>query len=482
MTNARWVTLIAVAVGVSALPAPDRARLPAFAASEIDWAACPDGEGAECGTLEVPVDYDDHDGDMIHLAVARHQAGDPSARVGVLFTNPGGPGAGGRWMAMFADQLFPAVIVERFDIIGFDPRGTGASAPITCDESTDDLYHLDPTPDDAADEALREQVATEMANACVVGSGELLSHVGTSDTARDMDRLRATLGEDRISYLGYSYGTLLGATYAELFTKRVRAMVLDGAVNPTLPAVEQYTQQARAGELALDAFFEDCAAPGSGCAFTGNDSAEIAARFDVLMAEIDEQGVATSTPGVAVGPGEAHLGVFGALFSPSTWPDLDAALADAERSDGDGLWDLHLAYVGGAADLTYAYWAISALDSMLPTTVGELERIVAESPRLGPAIVAENIIGPWWPVDAERDLGPLEAEGSEPIVVISTLRDPTTAYEAGVALAEQLDHAVLLTYDGDGHTIYGSGESPCVDDLVNAYLVDLVVPPAGTIC
>lgn len=446
---------------------------------ELEWEPCGD---LECTTVEVPLDFEDPDGGQIEVPVNRSVARDADERIGVLVVNPGGPGFPATAFAASAARFLPGEILDRFDVVGFDSRGTGGAIAVDCTDDLDAVYALDPTPDSPADEADRDEVGEALAASCEDGAGDVLEWVSTERTARDLDVIREALGEDQLNLLGYSYGTYLGGTYADLFPDRVRAFVLDGAVDPTLDGVEQFIQQAGSGETALVAFLEDCAADRS-CPF--NDGSDLLDRFDELMADIDADPIPAGD-GHEVGPGEAHLGVFGSLFSAADWPSLAEALADAAEGDGDGLFAAFASYVtrvddGEYSDISEAYWAISVADGIVPTDLEGFDEILEAEPRLGPAIVAENLMSAYWPVAPERTPGPFVAEGSAPILVISTTRDPATAYEAGVSLAEQLDGGVLLTYDGDGHTIYASGDE-CVDEIVDAYLIELEVPEDGTSC
>lgn len=454
---------------------------------EITWdETC--AAGARCGAIEVPLDHDEPDGRQIEVTFTLVPAAEPDQRIGLLFVNPGGPGAPASGLAEAAPYFLPTTVVDHFDVVGVDSRGTGGTIPIDCGDDLDAIYALDPTPDDRADERERDRVGRGLAERCVEESGDWLSHVSTEATARDLDLVRAALDEEQLSFMGYSYGTYLGGQYADLFPDRVRAMVLDGAVDPTLDAVEQFTTQAAGGEVALEAFLDGCLA--DGCPFAATSGAtdldELLDAFDDLMADLDAEPLPTDA-GPELGPGEAHLGVFGALFSVDRWDPLGRALADAADGDGSGLYDLFADYVsqerpGRYGDISDAYWAIGVADGLLPVRLEDFEEIVEAEPRLGPAIVAENLMGAYWPEVPRRDLAPFRARGAEPILVISTTRDPSTPYQAGVDLAEQLSSGVLVTYDGDGHTVYASGRSACIDRLVNDYLVDLVVPSEGTEC
>ena len=455
--------------------------------AELDWQSCPDaGRNVECATLSVPVDYDEPEGDTIDLAVMRLPAGSKSDRIGSLLVNPGGPGVPGTDLVVNASAIWPKRIRDRFDIVGWDPRGTGGSAPIDCVADLDRyLAEPDPSPDTAEENQLLVDRAQEFDDACEKADGPMLSHISTVDTANDMDRIRAALGEDTVTYMGFSYGSELGATYATLFPSHVRAMVLDGAIDPDLDFVETSRAQAIGAEHALDAFLADCSSHRT-CAFNNRGDAESA--FDALMAKLDTDPLRPPDRGrPEVGQGVAINAVIQALYTTDLWPTLADALDAAQHGDGDGLLALSDTYLERSDDGTWtnsleAFIAISCLDDPAPrdlstyaTLADEFEKL---APRLGRAF-ASGYQCALWPVPPRP--GPTATgAGAPPILVVGSTGDPFTPLEQTKALADALESGVLLVREGEGHTAYGLDE--CVDDAIDGYLIDLTVPADGSRC
>ena len=284
----------------------------------------------------MPVDYDAPEGSTIDLGLMRLPAGNTSERIGSLLVNPGGPGVPGTDLVVNAAAIWPKRIRDHFDIVAWDPRGTGSSAPIDC---VDDLDHYfaepDPSPDTAEENEVLVDRAQEFDDACEQKNAAMLGHISTVDTTRDLDRIRDALGEDTISYMGFSYGSELGATYATLFPTHIRAMVLDGAIDPDLDGVETARAQAIGAEHALDTFLADCSGHRT-CAFNNNGDAEGA--FDELMARLDTDPLPPPDRGrPEVGQGVAINAVIQALYTTDLWPALADALDQAQHGDGDGL-------------------------------------------------------------------------------------------------------------------------------------------------
>lgn len=432
----------------------------------VVWESC---GSAECATVTVPMDHADPAGATIDLAVLRLPArGD---RIGALFVNFGGPGSG-------AVDLLPAFplpdeVRQRFDIVAVDPRGVGGSTPLGCGIDPAELYAVDPTVEDDADADALVAVSEAYAADCADTRGELLDHVGTRDVARDLDRIRAGMGDDRIDFLGYSYGTAIGQAYAELFPERVRTMVLDGVVDPAPGGIEVAVQQARGFEAALDRWAASCGDRPS-CSLDD----PVAAVDDVLV--LAESGIPAG--GDEVGPGEVAIGLAMPLYNTGLWPALDQAVTTALDGDGSAMLGLAQQYLR-LVDFS-AYYAVSCLDSTWPDTAAEhlaaAERAAAEAPRFGEAIVNDYLRCAVWPEEPDP-LGPITAPGSPPILVVSTTGDPATPHQNAVDVADRLADGVLVTRDGDGHTIVFQGDA-CIDAITVAYLVDEVVPPAGSRC
>ncbi|MCF2529247.1 alpha/beta hydrolase [Yinghuangia soli] len=476
--------------GASGTPAPGAppAALPMPEAAEIDWKAC-EGSQFECGTLTVPVDYADPGGDRTKIALIRKKATGPD-RIGSLVVNPGGPGGSGVDFARYAASQFPRTVRDRYDIVGFDPRGVGHSTPVKClsDDAMDEYTQLDQTPDDGSEVSALVTGATAFGKACQAETGPLVAHVSTVDAARDMDQIREALGDAKLYYFGASYGTFLGATYAELFPANVGRFVLDGAVDPSLSAATANRLQAGGFETALNAYADNCVAGGS--CFLGPTREAVLARIQALLAELD----AKPLPGDGtrdVNEAIATTGILSPLYSRDQWPQLTRALQAALRGDGDLLLDLNDQYYerssdGHYANLMYANAAVNCLD--LPpaaTTPDQVRAQVPEfeqtSPTFGRALAWAGLTCGTWPVPATGRPHEIHAPGAAPILVVGTTRDPATPYAWSQALAAQLDSGTLLTYDGDGHTAYLRG-STCIDTAVDAYLLTGTAPPDGKTC
>ena len=446
----------------------------------------------DCGTLTVPLDYADPDGQTIELRVVRRPADEPDDRIGAMLVNPGGPGSPGSSVAGNARGYFGDALLDVFDIVGFDPRGTGRSDPVDCLSDADlDTYlasDSEPsTPDQARDYA---EVARGLGRGCARLSGELASHVSTQETARDMDVLRAALGERMISYFGFSYGTELGATYAELFPDRVGRFVLDGGVDPTLTIRESNLTQARGFETALRAYVANCLEVTDSC-FLGDSLDEGLQRIRDFLDELDDRPLDTGDRPLT--QALATTGIIAALYSRDAWLVLSQALRSAFGGDGSLLLQLADQYSGRQPDGSYAsnlleaFPAISCLDD--PTGVAPAEipeeypAFDEASPTFGRAFAWSLVTCRGWPPARGHRQPPLTIDGSgaAPIVVVGTTRDPATPLEESQALAAQLESGVLVTRNGDGHTGYHSGND-CVDEAVERYLVEGAPPRDGLTC
>lgn len=447
---------------------------------EISWRDC---GSVECGRLDVPYDYDDPGAGTFTLSLVRHPAsGD---RIGSLLVNPGGPGFGGSVLAYNADFIYSDGILEHFDIVGWDPRGTGSSTPaVDCVDDYDDYFGLDvPPADDAAKDALVE-AHRRFGEQCAERSGEILPYISTEASARDMDSIRRALGEDQISYFGFSYGSELGSVWVKLFPDTVRAAVLDGASDPTVDSVQGGIDQAKGFERQLDTFLADCSSRTS-CPFHNGGDAEGA--FDALMADIGEHPIQVRADRTPVTRGVAYTAVANALYLQSSWAGLAQALADAQDGDGQGLLDGFDDYYQRAADGTYgdeieAFFAISCLDDPGPRSVegvdADVPRFLAAAPRLG-ASFAYGYVCALWPADPVGTVD-VTGAGNGPVVVIGTTGDPATPIESTEAMADTLADGRLIVVTADQHTGYGVNR--CVDDAVDDYLIDLQPPTDGLAC
>jgi pimeloyl-ACP methyl ester carboxylesterase len=464
--------------------APDP-ELQSFYDQQLSWKAC--GSGNECARIEVPLDYDDPTGEKIELALLKNPAdGD---RTGNLVVNPGGPGAPGTDYAKNADFAFGKPVRDAFDIIGFDPRGTGSSTAVDClsDEELDDYIATDPDPDTPAEVKEHSGWLTKIGSGCSELSGDLAAHVSTGETARDMDVLRGVLGDDRLTYLGASYGTKLGATYAELFPAQVGRLVLDGAVDVSLTSRESSLEQAAGFQTALTAYVDHCLADAP--CFLGDDRQAALDRISAFLDEVDEEPLTVGSRQLSVG--NAFYGIVAPLYNKDYWDTfLTPGLKDAFEGDGTTLLMLSDFYASRAADGSYennsseAIYAINCLDdsTFLPLrkVPGQFADFEKASPTFG-RVFAWGLAGCAGSKVPEADPIDIDGSGAAPILVVGTTRDPATPYTWAQALAKQLESAVLLTRDGDGHTGYNMGND-CVDQTVEGYLIDGDVPTADKDC
>lgn len=457
---------------------------PPFDAGPIEWSACDDLEGLECGSITTLLDYADPDAGTIEIAVARRQALDPTGRIGSLVLNPGGPGGSGLDYLQFAQFGFADEITDRFDVVSFDPRGVGASSSVACELRRDDGVELIGDDDRAAWDAYAERVMSEIAT-CTSEAEGLAPAVGTNNSARDLDVIRHALGDDQLTYVGFSYGTRLGATYAELFPQNVRALVLDGAVKPTDDFAELGRAQSAGFDGALGNFASACDSDPD-CLLR-----ELGPTLDVLAAvraEIAETGGFDAGDGRTLTPGELDLGVIASLYSKETWPLLAQALYLADTTaDGELFQALTDAYAGREVDGSYsnqleAQAFINCADNPARPDAdalwAEADATADAGEFFGDALRASTgCLGLPEPTDP-LVLGP--AAGAPPILVIGTTGDPATPYQWSADMAAFLDSGVLFTVEGEGHTAYTSIE--CVEPVVNAYLIDLAVPDDGASC
>jgi pimeloyl-ACP methyl ester carboxylesterase len=514
LTMLALTVLAAGCSGGAAAPAQDSApsTLRGYYAQRLDWKPC--DNGFECARLLVPFDYARPGGRRFSLPVIKLPAAEPSRRVSALVVNPGGPGGSGVQYALGARSEFPSAVLARFDIVSFDPRGVAASGPaLACltGPQLDTYLATDEMPANAAQLAQVVAQGKLYAARCAQKSAALLPYVGTRNAARDMDVLRAALGESQLSFLGKSYGTYLGAWYAQLFPRRVRALVLDGAVDPGTPSLQADITQAEGFQVAFRSFAAWClaapgcplspagpaasgsAASGSGVRGSGVSAGSVnaaTARLYALVVRANSAPLANKLGDGQVADGALLLnGVAAALYSKSTWTDLKTGLTQAFAGDGTVLVQLANLLLERNPDGTYANLvdadtSISCLDRPWPRSLASWQAAAAAAARAAPLFGAPIVWGSlpcaYWPVPSEP-LAKIRAAGARPILVVGTLRDPATPYRWARALAADLSSGVLLGWNGDGHTAYGEGSS-CVDTIVNDYLIGLSVPRSGMVC
>lgn len=475
----------------STTSAPDTAgvaedMLP-FYSQELTWTEC--GVGFDCTDVTAPLDWEDPGKGEITLSVVRHRAeGTP---VGSLLTNPGGPGASGVDLILNSlDYAVGADLIENFDVIGFDPRGVGTSTAVTCYDAPQMDEYLYSIPAAARGTAEWEAELLDshkaFAEACDANSGGILPYITTVNAARDMDLIRAVLGDKQLNYLGYSYGTFLGATYAKLYPEKAGRLVLDGAIDPAVPGLEVGATQALGFESALRAYMQDCLDSGE-CPFNGTVD-EAMTDLGALLASVDSTPL-KSGDGRMLGADSLMTAIIAALYSQDSWGYLTQALDEALQ--GDPTSALFLAdFYNGRENGTYtdnsaeAFRAYNCMDYPVeddPAAEAAIDAKIAQ----GAPTIAPYWTGPdscsVWPYPPTGTRGEIKAEGAGPILVIGTTNDPATPYEWSESLANQLEEGILITRVGEGHTGYNKGNA-CVDDAVEAFLLDDVVPEDGLRC
>jgi pimeloyl-ACP methyl ester carboxylesterase len=473
-------------------PAPDTEGvapdLLPYYGQELDWSTC--GDGFECTAVTAPLDWADPSAGEIELSVIRSRATSGEA-IGSLLTNPGGPGASG--VGLIRDSLTYAVgeqVREQFDVIGFDPRGVGESTAVRCFDAPEmDAYLFDIPENGRGTDAWAEELGERhaaFAEACDANSDGIVPFITTENSARDMDLLRAVLGDRELNYLGYSYGTFLGATYAKLFPEKVGRLVLDGAVDPAISNLEVDVVQGIGFESALRAYMADCL-EGSDCPFRGTVDGAMA-DLGTLLAEVDRDPL-PAADGRELGADSLMTGIVAALYAEESWPYLSLALQGALEGDPETaflLADFYYDREGGEylSNQTEAFRTYNCMDYPTEATADEIAaaraRLAEEAPTVAPYWFGANPCADWpYPPTGVRE--PIAAEGAAPILVVGTTNDPATPYEWSVSLADQLASGVLITREGEGHTGYNKGNA-CVDDAVEAYLLEGTVPQGDVTC
>jgi pimeloyl-ACP methyl ester carboxylesterase len=454
---------------------------------QVAWTSC--GSGFQCGIVTVPLDYSHPSAGTIDIAVNRKPATDPAKRIGSVLINPGGPGASGVTF-LRGEAANMKVLNQRFDLVGFDPRGVGLSAPVRClDGPQEDAFNaIDSVLDDPQEKQAFIQADKDYTAACQQRNANILPFVDTVSAAKDLDLIRAAVGDTKLTYFGFSYGTFLGETYAHLFPSHVRALALDGVLDPALSLDQINLSQVVSFERNLQAFMADCIArraASTPCRYA--QSGDPNTKLVALMRRLD------SVP-IPVGKRQltrslAMYGVLLSMYDQSFWPYLDQALTLADRGNGAVLLALSDFYFSRHANGTYdnefdANWAINCLDHPVLNSVADYDR-------LGPAFAqASALFGPWsqfdnlactdWPVRPTGHPGPLTAPGAPPILLIGGTNDPATPYAWAESVNQQLAGSVLLTRQGNGHTSYDV--SVCSHAATDVYLIDLTLPAEGTVC
>ena len=512
--------------------------LESFYGQKVEWYDCAatggmeksaDKTGFQCAKVTVPLDYSHPDGQTIEIAMKKHLA-TGSTRQGTLFANPGGPGYSGVDMVENNETQFSPTVNQAYDIIGFDPRGVGSSTAITCDDGAGqqpagaaqggmgvddplpgsliaDAVGDDPTPfrdaqDPAADggaegnisfptliDEITKDFKQEEANcAAHTKPAGLLDHVDTVSVARDLDVLRALSGDQKLNYLGFSYGTYLGAIYADLFPANTGRMVLDGAVDPTLSLGGRAAGQAKGFETSLRTYVEQCQSgqavqEGQGCPLTGDADAGVQ-QIRALITSADQTPLKTADPNVTVDGRTIRSVVRRFLYSSEYWPLLTYALDQAiTQKDGSYVQVLYGRATAGSS--TPTFYAVNCQDIPVQGDVTSWEKEYRQnlqsSPTFGAALSNQDARCRAWGHNGTRKPAPIHAKGAAPILVVGTTGDPATPYAWSQALADQLESGRLLTWEGNGHTAYGRS-GPCIHNAVDAYLISGTVPEPGLTC
>jgi pimeloyl-ACP methyl ester carboxylesterase len=454
--------------------------------------------GAMCGKLAVPVDYDHLSGDVSVLGLVRFPA--TGNKIGSLVINPGGPGESGVQAALGIVQTLPPKVRERFDLVGFDPRGVGLSRPaIWCNSDADnDRLRTEPQVDySPAGVQHSEDETKEFVARCITKMGlAFLRNVGTVNVARDLDAIRAALGDAKLTYLGYSYGTRIGSAYAEAYPQNVRAMILDGAVDPNADPVEADLRQAKGFQDAFNDYAADCAKKPT-CPLGSDPTKAVDVYHSLVDPLVDPNNLMVGRPAKTEDPrglsySDAIIGTIMALYSPTLWRHLTDGLTELRDGHGDTLLALADMYMrrdakGHYNNATDARVAINCVDQPPVTDRAKVIDEDRRSRELAPFMSYGQFTGhaplgtcAFWPVPPTSKPHAVSAPGMAPAVVVSTTHDPATPYQAGVDLANQL-HGSLLTYDGTQHTVVFQGEN-CIDNYITAYLIDGTTPPAGAKC
>jgi pimeloyl-ACP methyl ester carboxylesterase len=470
------------------------ADLQQFYDQELTWSSL--GGRTDSTDITVPLDWNDPTGETITIAVARHKASGNS--LGSLLMNPGGPGGSGYdYVRDYAEYVVTSDVLDAYDLIGFDPRGVGSSTPVVCTDGAEKDDLLYGTFDNAyGTQAWIDELAVEekkWIDACVENTGDLLGHLDAGSVARDMDVIRAVLGDEKINYLGYSYGTYLGAVYAELFPEKVGRMVLDGAVDPLVGDLDALSTQMAGFESAYRAFLQYCFDSGD-CPFTGSIDSAMQQTEDLILDRGDD-GLEASD-GRILDTATIGTGLINSLYAEWLWDGLIGMLADLKAGDPESTFasaDEYNSRIGaGVYDGNgyEIYTAVTCNEGSLGTDgVTPLEGLAVidqKAPYLGFATalddyVALDVTCSNWPFPVAELPESYDAEGAPPILVVGTTNDPATPYAQAVSLSKQLSSGVLITYEGEGHTIYAQGVT-CVDSTVDAYFLKGTVPSADPMC
>lgn len=481
----RVVVLVALLVSACRVPLPTASQSPSPAPHKLaSWSDC--GDGFQCATIQVPLDYSNPQGRSISLALLRKPATDRSRRIGSVLLNPGGPGGSGNDFLRRDTALFTE-LNTRFDLVAWDPRGVGDSTPIMCltGPQMDAYLALDPVLDDSQEQNAWIQANKDFALGCRRNSGYLLPFMDSESTARDMDRVRDAIGDNKLTYLGFSYGTFIGQWYAHLFPTHVRALALDGVVDSQVHGSDAALTQLAGFEKNLDAYLAGCTAR-STCPFA--NVSDPRAWLTTIMSRLDVTPLPAGSRQLT--RNLAMTGVLATMYTQDRWSRLDQALAAVEAGDGTKLLVLADSYDERNPDGTYnsiqnGGFAATACIERTPATTQVFSKglteadVIRVAPFFGPWQEWQGLYCEFWP-ELPRPYQPLTVAGAPPILLIGATNDPATPYSEAQGVSHEIPNSVLLTRVGNGHTSYGF--SKCIDVAENAYLIDLTLPPKGTVC
>ena len=464
------------------------ASLEPFYSQVLRWDQC--GEFL-CSTATAPLDWDDPSADEIELAIIRKPA--EEEKVGSLFINPGGPGVSGYdFVAESLDAGVTEALQDRYDVVGFDPRGVGRSTAVSCfdDEELDSLVYGVPPGSRGSNGWItgQNELTHAFGQACLANSGPLLANVDTASAARDLDMLRAILGEEHLDYLGYSYGAYLGVVYAGMHPDKVGRLVLDGAIDPSLGEAQITLAQAQGLETALRSYLAACI-PAATCPFQGTVDEGMAMVRSIIDAV--SKNPIPSTDGRSVGADTLLIAIAAPLYNAETWPALDTLFSTVLAGQAEFALTLVDGYYGRTPEGSYtgnlfeALRAVKCLDYAAQNNVAVMKEqgkaLTEAAPYLGPYLAYSDLSCLSWPFHSEAVPAPVTATGAAPILVLGTTNDPSTPYQWAVNVASQLESGILVTRQGDGHTAFNKGNA-CVDAVVEQYLIDGTVPPGDVTC
>ena len=460
-----------------------------FYKQKLAWAPCKDKPQMQCADVKVPLDYKKPDGKTITVAMAKVPAANGKP-IGSLFVTPGGPGESGIDLVSGADKIFSKALRDQYDIVGFDPRGVGSSTAVDCVSDAELGKYLDSEFDLSTPEGKKAEKAQaeKFAKGCKDKSGDLLARVGTESAARDLDVLRGLVGDKKLNYFGFSYGTSLGGMYANLFPKKTGRLVLDGALDPQLGNARMGYEQVVGFETAFQHYAQHCVDTGR-CPLGGSVD-EARAKMKALFDQALKSPFPTANPKRPLNRAALYSTVISMMYRELYWTYLDQGLSQlVEQNNGSiilGYYDLFEERQGNKFknNAKEAFWAINCAD-YVPSPSAEYQqyadKLRTEAPVFGSLMMEGTDICSLWPYHPKANPGPYEAKGSAPIVVIGTKYDPATPYQWAQTLHKTLSNSVLLTWEGDGHTAYGKAGS-CLNDPVDKYLLTGKVPQDGLVC